>query len=172
MGEESPDKRGDDPMGSRKGAIVVLAAILGLAGCGGGPKLVPVSGTVTLNGKPMKDAEILFLPDPSSKDGLPAQDQTGPEGNYKVMTLGRAGVVPGKYKVVVTLSTVDASKIPGSFKDDPYMGKLVVEGPAPATGAPAPAARKPTEIKGEFEREVEPAGGILDFDVKAEIPKP
>jgi hypothetical protein len=48
---------------------------------------------------------------------------------------------------------------------------LVAGGPAPATGAPANEATKPTEIKGEFPREVPPEGGILDFDVKAEVSK-
>jgi hypothetical protein len=158
-------------MRPRIGVVALALTLALLAGCSGGPKLVPVSGTVTLNGKPMKDAEILFLPDPSNKDGLPGQDQTGPEGNYKVMTLGRAGLVPGKYKVVISRSNVDAGKIPSAFKDDPYMGRLVAEGPAAATGVPSQAAPKSTEIKGEFEREVEPAGGVLDFDVKAEAPK-
>src|SRR5262249_13020597 len=105
-------------MRMRVGLVVAMLAMpcSCLCGWGGGPKLVPVSGIVTLNGKPMQDAAILFLPDPSNKDGLPGQDQTGPEGNYKVMTLDRAGLVPGKYKVVITRSTVEASKIPDSFK--------------------------------------------------------
>jgi hypothetical protein len=156
----------------RAGLVLAMLAMSCGLGCGGGPRLVPVSGTVTLNGKPMKDAAILFLPDESNKDGLPGQDQTGPEGNYKLMTLGRAGLVPGKYKVVITRSTVETSKMPDSFKDDPYMGKLVVEGPAPATGMPARAAPSSSEIKGEFTSEVPPEGAILDYDVKAAVAVP
>jgi len=158
-------------MSLRVGAVVAMLAMSGLFGCGSGPKLVPVSGTVTLNGKPLKDAAILFLPDESNREGLPGQDQTGPEGNYKVMTNGRSGLVPGKYRVVVTKSTVDASKLPGDFKDDPYMGKLVAEGPAPAGDMAARKTPKSTEITGEFNSEVLPGGGVLDYDVKAEVPK-
>ena len=44
-----------------------------LVGCGeSGPKLVPVSGTVTLNGKPLEGAAVAFQPDASLQGGLPA----------------------------------------------------------------------------------------------------
>src|SRR5262249_55777791 len=117
----------------------------------------------------MGEAAILFLPDESNPDGLPGQDQTGPEGNYKVMTGGQSGFVPGKYKVVITKSLVDASQMPEAFKDDPYMAKLSIEGPAPAskTSKNKQCEPPPTEIKGEFEAEVPEAGAVLDFDVKS-----
>ena len=162
-------------MSPRSGLVAVVVGVVGLSGCGGGPKLVPVSGTVTLNGKPFRDAQILFLPDDSNKAGMAGADLTGPEGNYKAMTNGRSGLVPGKYKVVVVRTTVDTTKVRTEFKDDPYMAKLVIEGPdggalAQPSAAP-PQSTKSTEIKGEFEREVEQAGGTLDFDVKAEVAK-
>ena len=47
-----------------------------LAGCGGGPKLVKVSGTVTHNGKPYPDALIEFVPDPSNTSITPGTDVT------------------------------------------------------------------------------------------------
>jgi hypothetical protein len=157
------------------GAIVVLAAVSVLPGCGGGPKLVPISGTVTLNGKPFKDAEILFVPDPSNTVGLPGNDRTGPEGNYKAMTEGRSGLVPGKYKVVVSRVTFDTSRIPSEFKDDPVMAQIVLQGPDQRGDLRPPASKTASgtanEIKGEFEREVPTDGGILDFDVKAEVSK-
>jgi hypothetical protein len=151
------------------GVIVSMTAASGLLGCGGGAKLVPVSGTVTLNGKPLKDAAITFLPEDSSTGAFPGEDITGPEGNYKAMTRGRSGLTPGKYKVVVIKSLADTTKVPEAFKDDPFMAKLSMEGTADPAGPRKDA--KPTEIKGEFEREVEPAGGTLDFDVKAEVSK-
>jgi hypothetical protein len=147
------------------GLIVAVVAAAGLSGCGGGgPKLVAVTGTVTLNGKPLEGAEVVFLPDVSNPNGLPGNDVTGPAGNYKVMTQGRSGLVPGKYKVVVKKSTVDVSKVPEEFKDDPYMVSLATEDPG---GKKPRKADKPNEIKGEFERDVPEAGGVQDFDVKA-----
>jgi len=156
----------------RVGAIVALTAVSGLCGCGDGArKLVPVSGTVTLNGKPLKDAAISFLPDDSNQGAFAGEDITGSEGNYKAMTRGRSGLAPGKYKVVVTKLNVPTTKIPDSFKDDPFMAKLAVEGPEEPANPGARRNSQPSEIKGEFEREVEPTGGILDFDVKGEAPK-
>ena len=105
---------------------------------------------------------ISFLPDDSNKGALPAEDLTGPEGNYKAMTRGRSGLVPGKYKVVVLKSTVEASKVPAAFKDDPYMARLTTEGPQP-TRAGAGRNPKSTEIKGEFDREVDPAVAAARF---------
>jgi len=161
-------------MSLKAGVVATIVGVCGLSGCGGGgPRLVPVSGTVTLNGKPFRDAQILFLPDDSNKGGMAGADLTGPEGNYKAMTNGRSGLVPGKYKVVVVKTTVDLSKVPPEFKDDPYMAQLVLEGPD--GGAQSPSARprppKPNETKQEFEREIPADGGVQDFDVKAETPK-
>lgn len=157
----------------RVGIAVAALAVSGLSGCGGGgPKLVPVSGTVTLNGKPFKDAEITFLPDPSNTAGLPGLDKVGPEGNYMAMTLGRRGLVPGKYKVHV--KRVDSSKLPPEWKKDPVMARTMLEPMVPGPGQTSArqiATTEATEISGEFESEVPPEGGTLDFDVKAEIKK-
>jgi hypothetical protein len=156
----------------RVGLLAAITVVSGVFGCGGDErKLVPVSGTVTLNGKPLRDAVISFLPDDSNKGALPAEDITGPEGNYKAMTRGRSGLSAGKYKVVITKSTVETSKVPAAFKDDPYMARLSTEGPQPTGDQGAGRNAKSTEIKGEFDREVEPAGSTLDFDVKAEVSK-
>jgi hypothetical protein len=155
----------------RAGLIVAVLSMLSQTGCGGGPKLVPVSGTVTLNGKPLGDADILFVPTEENTEGLAGNDKTGPEGNYKAMTNGRAGLVPGQYKVIISRSLVDTAKVRPEFKDDPIMAQIVAEGAGAARKDPVAKDSKPTEIKGEFDREVEPGGAILDFDVKAEVDK-
>jgi len=87
---------------SRITAAWALAAAI-VAGCGEeGPRLVPVTGTVTINNKPLGDAEISFVPDPSNKDVTPGADITGPEGNFKVSHGGRAGLAPGRYQVLIS----------------------------------------------------------------------
>lgn len=144
--------------------IFALSALsLAAAGCGeSGPALVPVSGLVTLNGKPLEGAVITFLPDASTPETQPAEDLTGPEGNYRARTRSRFGVVPGKYHVVITKSTLDAAKLPEAFKDDPYMAELTAERAPGKNGNAAP-----TKIEDEFDCEVPPEGGEFDFDVKA-----
>src|SRR5690242_15458335 len=98
--------------------IVAGAFLAGLPGCGGGDrKLVNVTGTVTLNGKPLGGADIVFTPDQSNKDAFVGSDVTGPEGNFKVMSNGRAGLAPGKYKVIVTKSLVQIASVPEEFKE-------------------------------------------------------
>jgi hypothetical protein len=146
-----------------------LAAALAAfaSGCGDdGPKLVPVSGVVTLNGKPLEGATISFVPDSSNKEGLPGEDITGPQGNYKAMTRGRSGLVPGKYKAVVTkVPSAPAGAVAANHPDDPFMAELSVAGPEAAKGKKKGSAGD--KLDWEKACEVPPNGGSLDFDVKA-----
>lgn len=52
---------------TRLASVGVLAGLCALAGCGGGsdPNLVHVSGTVTVDGKPLPLGMIVFEPDPA-----------------------------------------------------------------------------------------------------------
>src|SRR5438132_6987554 len=43
--------------------VISLAAV---SGCSRGPQFGEVSGTVTLNGRPLSDLEVVFLPDPGA----------------------------------------------------------------------------------------------------------
>jgi hypothetical protein len=150
----------------------VLTACLFLTsawGCGGekGPSLVNVKGTVTLNGAPLEGAEVLFSPDSSNKDGLVGNDVSGPTGNYKAMTQGRAGLVPGKYKVKVTKSSAPKPKpAVGDTESDPYMDQLGAELAAKVGGGGPKGVAAPTVITQEFDREIPPEGGVQDFDLK------
>jgi hypothetical protein len=136
-----------------------------LAGCGSsGSGLVPVSGTVTLEGKPLAGAQVSFAPAAGNKQGTPGTDITGGSGYYKVMHQGRAGLAPGKYRVVVRKLDANPNDSTGG---DPYMASLA----ARARSAPGvdPAG---DVIEGHFEREVPDSGGTLDFDLKTPPPPP
>lgn len=51
------------PPARRTAGGVLAAAVLALAGCGGGgPKIVPVSGVVTLDGQPLAYGHVQVLP--------------------------------------------------------------------------------------------------------------
>jgi hypothetical protein len=146
--------------------------LLGFIGCGTDEdriKIVPVTGTVTKNGKPMADATITFVPDASNKDSTPGVDSTGPEGNYKLMWRNRSGVAPGKYRVAVQ-PPIAAPTGPthSEFANDPYMAQVGAEAAGGRTGAPKKEA--PGE-KSEFDAEVSDKGDILDFDVKSSSKK-
>ncbi len=89
---------------------VVLVALLALlAGCGESvvvpkwPDTVPCEGTVTYDGKPLTEAQILFIPD-ASTTGQGASGTTDASGKYSLSSRNSAGetvkgIIPGKYRV-------------------------------------------------------------------------
>lgn len=139
-------------------------------GCGGSEesriKLVPVSGTITLNGKPLADATVTFQPAQTNADSTPGVDVTGPAGNYKLSWKSRSGIAPGKYTVIVAppLTVPGGAKMPEEFKNDPLMAQL-------AQGiTPADEKKQAGWTKSEFEAEVTDEGGIFEYDVKGGAP--
>lgn len=72
-----------------------------VGGCGdGGPKTYPVSGTVTLDDKPLAGATITFFPDSGNN---PAATLSDAQGKYAMSTRKQGdGAVTGSYTVTVT----------------------------------------------------------------------
>jgi hypothetical protein len=65
-------------------ALCIWLLLLGLllAGCHkSGPELAPVSGRITLNGKPLENADVVFQPDNGKS---PAVGRTNAEGRYEL----------------------------------------------------------------------------------------
>lgn len=107
--------------GRRYGGLVVgilaVGVLLGLDGCGSGrPKTVRVTGTVTLDGKPIEGANVTFYPEtgeqpstgtsPKDKKALtgsrPATGTTDKEGQFTLKTFEEGdGALPGHYKVAI-----------------------------------------------------------------------
>ncbi len=77
-----------------------IVCLLLLCGCGGGRGLVPVSGTVRYNGKPLPNVYVSFSPDdPGIRAATGTADGTG---RYQLTTFqANDGVRPGKYRVAV-----------------------------------------------------------------------
>ncbi len=86
--------------------------LVGIAGCGPrGPVLAPVHGIVTLDGKPVENASVMFV---SSKGGRPATGTTNAQGEFKLTTFDNEdGCVLGKQEVSITLKRVEGS--PGTM---------------------------------------------------------
>lgn len=93
---------------------VILGVVAGLEGCGSGrPKTVPVTGVVTLDGKPVEGANVTFYPDTGQSAGTaqpkktdqvtrPATGTTDKEGKFTLKTFEPGdGALPGKYKVTI-----------------------------------------------------------------------
>ena len=80
-------------------AICLIFFVLALAGCGGAGTS-PVEGVVLLDGKPLSDASVQFVPQGTGRD---ATGQTNQNGEFAMSTFHpRDGVLPGEYKVVVS----------------------------------------------------------------------
>src|SRR5688572_6481059 len=79
---------------------LLVFVILMVAGCGAsGPEIANVSGRVTMDGKPLANATVLFVPE----DGRPAGARTDADGNYVLnFTEGRQGAIPGMNSVRIT----------------------------------------------------------------------
>ena len=96
---------------SRSRATILLTLLgfvwLGI-GCSGddSPRLVPVSGHVTVDGKPLTSGTVTLRPDKSQGNtygGEPLGD-INEQGEYTILTRGKPGAPLGKYKVTVTSS--------------------------------------------------------------------
>ena len=91
---------------------VVLGACLSVLACLGcaptGPDIESVEGTVTLDGEPLPNASVVFVPE----NGRPAGAMTDDQGHY-VLTFseGRQGAMLGKHKVQISTAT-DPSETP------------------------------------------------------------
>ncbi len=78
--------------------LLVVTAMI--AGCGqSGPEILPVTGVVTLDGKPLDQARVVFVPD----KGRPAVGLTDSSGQYKLQfNETKWGALSGPHKVQIT----------------------------------------------------------------------
>jgi hypothetical protein len=89
-------------------SLLSLGFVL-ILGCSSGTKLAPVSGTVTLNGKPLAGASVNFEPQSSGEKKsleapLNSTGKTNDKGEYSLETIkGQKGAVVGKHKVYISL---------------------------------------------------------------------
>jgi hypothetical protein len=88
-------------------AILCAGALLGAAGCGSGPKTVPVLGKATVDGEPLSGFVVTFVPD-AEKGNTAEVDcsaRLGEDGQYSLQTDDRfkvyKGAPPGWYKVSI-----------------------------------------------------------------------
>ncbi len=91
--------------GVRVSWFLMATLLFACGGCGGRdpslPPLVPVEGTVTLNGTPLADANVQFHPMGNTL-GRGAAAVTNAEGRYSLIAPdGSDGAPVGEYRVVI-----------------------------------------------------------------------
>ncbi|MFO0880901.1 MAG: carboxypeptidase-like regulatory domain-containing protein [Gemmataceae bacterium] len=147
--------------------LVVLGVAVTLTGCGGGLK--SVTGSVSLDGKPVTSATVVF----TTADGKSsASGMTDSSGNFSLSTNGKPGAPVGEYKVTVVKTTViegEASK-PGSPEYFKQMqkgmapsGPMVSSSSGPQSSLPAKyAAVQTTPLTAKV-----PSDGPIKLELKA-----
>lgn len=104
------------------GAAVLCPFVLA-AGCGSsdGPDLVTVEGTVTMDGKPLPDATVIFQP---KEGGRPSFATTNEEGEYELQySPDSGGVMLGEH--VVSISTYREGYNDGNDEYHPPVAEMV-----------------------------------------------
>jgi hypothetical protein len=156
----------------------LLSFLLGLAslatapGCNRGPQFADVEGTVTLNGRPLPDMEVVFLPDPDTGTLGPASSgYTNEKGHYQLVTnKGQVGAVVGTHRVCIR----DLTTLPTPPLLDAE-GNRERAGPQGAKPAPkvsrVPAAYSSSEQTPLRAVEVKPGGQTLDFPLGSDKKK-
>ncbi len=84
-------------------AVMVLALLVGASGCGPGSNIVPVTGVVVYQGKPVADAKVMFMSPESSRT---ATSQTNAAGEFALTTFTDGdGAAIGEHKVAISAFT-------------------------------------------------------------------
>ncbi|MCY2985424.1 MAG: carboxypeptidase-like regulatory domain-containing protein [Planctomycetota bacterium] len=107
------------------GSISAVVFCAFIAGCGGSNKMVQVSGSVAVDGKPADGAALLFFP---SGDGPVATATCNAEGKYKLVCEGEPGIPKGSYSVAIrwpdpSVKPTAAQKMTGLFNEGPDLLK-------------------------------------------------
>ena len=150
-------------------ATALAAGLLatGLAGCGG-PKYVKVSGVVTLDGTPYKNAVVSFQPIGTQANPTPGHGSSGltdDKGRYTLVTDdGKTGAVVGRHRVRIQTKRDDPTVTIDRTVGSP-------DNPGPRT---VKVARDPIPLEWYSDRSTKefevPSGGTdkADFDIKTQ----
>jgi hypothetical protein len=102
--------------------------VVWLGGCGGHdrPKTIPITGRVTIDGRPPGEfGKLFFTPTQAASgyDKRPASGTFTPEGNYRVMSWAPDdGLVPGHYTVNISPGDLNKTKIPAKYQQSSTSG--------------------------------------------------
>lgn len=103
----------------RFASFLVVSILSFILGCGGTPKdplkRQPVSGNVTLDGKPMDQGSISFQP--LTEAGATASGATIAAGHYKIPA--ESGLAPGEYRVVILSPEPEAPRSADEMMNNP-----------------------------------------------------
>jgi len=98
--------------------FVIVGLIVCAGGCGG-PRVVPVSGRITLDDKPLANATVIFEPLSEQKNPGPgSHGKTDADGRFalQLLTQDRQGAIVGWHRVSIT-AYEGGDEVPSSGSD-------------------------------------------------------
>ena len=148
-------------------AAACCLACLVVIGCGpGGPELGTVTGKVTLDGKPVTNGLVTFVP--VAKGGA-SIGKTDANGQYELLFVDRKGALLGQHKVTVT-TVQEAAAVTLMRSDSPEYMKQA----ASATDKSAYNSAKVVEpiparynTNTELTKEVKSGANVIDLELKS-----
>jgi hypothetical protein len=150
----------------------VVVAIVLVAGCNSGLEFAPVTGKVTVDGKPLPYKTVVFFPDENTP-GSGGGANTDKEGKYTMLatapgeTTTHQGLPQGRYRVMIVEPLVPIQEAqPEAESNDPSDVVIAV--------APEMRPRK-RDIPPKYTRqettplvvEVPAAGGVFDLELSS-----
>ena len=106
-----PERFGLRPMARKAWLAAAVVCLLLLVGCSRSdrPPLGMVSGTVTLDGKPLADARLIFEP---AEGGRASTGSTDREGKYELIYIRKdKGAKVGTHLVRISIANPDADNV-------------------------------------------------------------
>ncbi|OJW22550.1 MAG: hypothetical protein BGO49_00760 [Planctomycetales bacterium 71-10] len=139
------------------GLGLTLAVATGLAGCGGEPGLVKVTGKITYKGQPVAKGNVYFTPE---KGGRAAESPLDSSGSYRLGTFDTGdGAYVGPYQVSVVSRGEDKAKPTGK------KAKAVMEEDLQGTGDPLIPKKYFSPETSQLKADVPEGGGNFDFEL-------
>ena len=109
-------------MNQNLSCFLFLFAFFGLAGCSDS-KVAPVSGTITFDEQPLKNAKIVFQP----KKGRASSAMTNDQGYYELeYTVKEKGALIGTHKVRITTYQSTDEKVSPELLPEKYHSKTTL----------------------------------------------
>lgn len=141
-------------------AAALLACCTGCSGGGDEVKLAPVSGVVTMDGKPLADAVVIFAPE----KGNPSSGRTDSSGNYSLIFKENVqGALPGPHRVSIITGGPVVSQNPD---DDGGISQTLPIDTSPGENDGVAAIKLP---KGTFKKDPIPERYNTKSDLKKEV---
>ena len=93
-------------------SLLIMFSFVGCSSNSDSPVLVPVTGIVKYNDKPLADADLMFFP----KKGSMASGKSDQDGRFTLKTNGKSGAVAGTHQVTVAVK--DSAAKPAMLQED------------------------------------------------------